>query len=154
MDELQLQTYLNAHIPLSEAMGVRVASAGPEAVVLEAPLGPNINHRETVFGGSVSALAILAGWSLVHVRFASSGRSCRIVIQRNRMEYDAPAPGAFSASTAPVEAEAWARLDTALEKRGKARIDIACTIESAGAPCGRFWGTFVVIDTARQLRQG
>ena len=64
----QLERYLHEHIPLSKAMGVSVLSVGEEAVTLRAPLAPNINHRETVFGGSASALAILAAWSLLHTR--------------------------------------------------------------------------------------
>ena len=60
MDTKSLENYLHEHIPLSKAMGVTVRSVSGEAVTLAAPLAPNINHRETVFGGSASALAILA----------------------------------------------------------------------------------------------
>ena len=69
----QLQLYLHQHIPLSAAMQVRVLAATPDEVLLQAPLAPNINHRETVFGGSASALAILAAWSLVHTRMRAQG---------------------------------------------------------------------------------
>lgn len=71
--EQELQQYLHEHIPLSRAMQVSVVRAAQEGVVLSAPLAPNINHQETVFGGSASALAILAAWSLVHVRLQASG---------------------------------------------------------------------------------
>ena len=47
-------------MPLSQAMQVTVVEASFQQVVLTAPLAPNINHRETVFGGSASAVAILA----------------------------------------------------------------------------------------------
>ena len=97
MNSAELESYLHAHIPLSSAMGVTVRSANDEAVVLHAPLGPNINHRDTVFGGSASALAILAGWSLVHLRLTKEGVSPRIVIQRNTVEYNAPMLGDFDA---------------------------------------------------------
>ena len=50
-------------------------SVAPDTVVIEAPLAPNINHRKTVFGGSASALGILAAWSLVHLRLAGTGSS-------------------------------------------------------------------------------
>lgn len=67
----ELQTYLHAHIPLSGAMQVSVVQAALEGVVLSAPLAPNINHRDTVFGGSASAVASLAAWSLLHTRLSS-----------------------------------------------------------------------------------
>ena len=52
MTPSELQTYLHQHIPLSQAMQVTVMEASLQQVVLTAPLVPNINHRETVFGGS------------------------------------------------------------------------------------------------------
>ena len=71
-------------------MQVSVVELSLDEVVLGAPLAPNINHRHTVFGGSASALAILAAWSLVHVRLAAEGAAARLVIQRNTMSYDGP----------------------------------------------------------------
>ena len=60
MTPSELQTYLHQHIPLFQAMQVTVVEASLQQVVLTAPVAPNINHRETVFGGSASAVAILA----------------------------------------------------------------------------------------------
>ena len=59
-----LQEYLHGRIPISAAMGVRVLAASPESVVLSAPIEPNVNHRETVFGGSAAAVATLAAWTV------------------------------------------------------------------------------------------
>lgn len=143
-----LQRYLHEHIPLSAAMETTVEASTPDSVVLRAPLAPNINHRDTVFGGSASALAILAAWSLVHVRLAHSGVSCRIVIQRNSVEYEAPMPGEFSATATLAEPDAWGRFLRALRSRGRARIAVTCELESEGARCGTFAGSFVAIDTA------
>ena len=80
MDQGILRQYLYDHIPLSQAMQVEVLSAQPEGVVLGAPLPPNINHQETIFGGSASAVAILAAWSLLHVRLQHEGVHSRLVI--------------------------------------------------------------------------
>ncbi|MFB3040360.1 MAG: YiiD C-terminal domain-containing protein, partial [Candidatus Poribacteria bacterium] len=68
MDLSALEEYLHEHIPLSKAIGVKVVEADSAGVTLSAPLAPNINHRETVFGGSASAVAILAAWTLLYVR--------------------------------------------------------------------------------------
>lgn len=130
-------------------MGVEVVSLDGTSVVLSAPLAPNINHRETVFGGSASALAILAAWSLVHTGLESAGTPCRVVIQRNAIEYDAPVLGTFTARAYLEDAEAWPRFLRTLERRGRARVTVACLLESEGVECGRFEGAFVAIDTAR-----
>jgi len=55
LNELAVQQYLHDHIPLSKAMQVTVLSAQTDSVILSAPLAPNINGKETVFGGVVFA---------------------------------------------------------------------------------------------------
>jgi thioesterase domain-containing protein len=149
MRPADLESYLHEHIPLSSAMGVIVASIDSDGVVLRAPLDPNINHRDTVFGGSASALAILAGWSLVHARLSDADIGCRIVIQRNCVEYRAPMLGEFTARSSLADAGAWPRFLLMLQRRGRARVTVSCVLESEGLDCGSFEGTFVAIDVNR-----
>ena len=92
--EARVQRYLYQYIPLSAAMGVQVRTASAEFVKLAAPLRPNVNHTETVFGGSAAALATLSAWTLLHLRLENAGLDARLVIQRSRMEYEKPIPAA------------------------------------------------------------
>ena len=126
-------------------MGVAVQSADETAVVLQAPLEPNINHRETVFGGSASALAILAGWSLLHVRLRAEGLMGRLVIQRSTMDYLQPMAGEFRARAQLGEPARWPQFTQLLERRGRARLTVTATVEHAGAVAGRFSGEFVAL---------
>lgn len=144
----ELERYLHAHIPLSAAMATAVERVDEDEVVLSAPLGPNINHRDTVFGGSVSALATLAAWSLLHVRLATGGRTVRLVIQHNTMRYDRAIAGRFTA-TAELVAVDWARFLHTLDRRGRARISAGADIASEGRPAGRFDGRFVALADDR-----
>jgi thioesterase domain-containing protein len=89
----ELEAYLHGHIPLSAAMQVSVDAVSIDGVTLRAPLAPNINHRDTVFGGSASAVAILAAWSLLHARMRGEGIAARLVIQSNMMDYALPTLG-------------------------------------------------------------
>jgi thioesterase domain-containing protein len=141
----ELEQYLHAHIPLSKAMQVSAVSASIEGVVLSAPLGPNINHRDTVFGGSASALAILAAWSLLHVRLLQQGASCRLVIQRNSMEYLAPIFGEFTATASVQEPQSWDKQLRMLERKGAARFSAGSELRAAGVLAGRFTGEFVAL---------
>ncbi|MGZ3160114.1 MAG: YiiD C-terminal domain-containing protein, partial [Burkholderiaceae bacterium] len=93
----ELEQYLHDHIPLSRAMQVSVVSVQSDSVILRAPLAPNINHQDTIFGGSASAVAILAAWALVQTRLKTAGISNRLVIQRNTMNYELPIAGTFTA---------------------------------------------------------
>ena len=139
-----LAHYLHAHIPLSKAMAVSVDSVDPHGVVLRAPLAPNINHRDTVFGGSASALAILAAWSLLHTRLRSEGISSRLVIQRNTMEYEQPIVGEFTARSFLEQAQ-WQQFTRMLARKGKARIAVSSVLEHAGQEVGRLTGEFVAL---------
>ncbi|MBD9648073.1 YiiD C-terminal domain-containing protein [Ensifer sp. ENS09] len=141
----ELQAYLHNHIPLSAAMQVRVDAVADDHVQLSAPLAPNINHRETVFGGSASALAILSAWSLLHVRLRQSGVAARLVIQSNRMDYLKPVAGAFSARSSLADVGQWPGFLRLLERRGKARAVVVADLLDGDSVAGRFEGEFVAL---------
>ena len=145
MTPAALQSYLHDHIPLSKAMEVGVVSIADDAVVLSAPLGPNINHRETVFGGSASAVAILACWSLLHLRLTAAGLGSRVVIQRNTMDYLAPISGTFTARSYFEAGANWDAFVKMLSRKGRARISIGAVLEFEGRETGRLTGDFVAL---------
>ena len=147
MDAADLERYLHEHIPLSSAMRVAVVSIALDAVTLRAPLAPNINHRETVFGGSASALALLAGWSLLHVRLQHEGVAGRLVIQRNAMEYLQPIRGDFTARASLDPTESWPSFMRTLLRKGRARIAVAASLEQAQQTVGAFTGEFVALSS-------
>jgi thioesterase domain-containing protein len=144
-DIKSIQEYLYEHIPLSESMGAEVVEATPERVTLRAPLAPNINHRETVFGGSASALCILSSWALVHFRLQDEGFACRVVIQRNTMTYDKPILSRFEANCILDDQEQWAKFVKTLSKKGKARVMLTSSLKCSGEQVGFFEGTLVAI---------
>jgi thioesterase domain-containing protein len=143
----EIQSYLHEHIPLSTAMQVQVEVATPERVVLGAPLRPNINHRDTVFGGSASALAILSAWSLLHLKLSTGGYKTRLVIQRNSMSYEQAILGYFTARAASPTFEQWKAFTRMLERKGRARISVSSTLLYEGQEVGRFEGEFVALGT-------
>jgi thioesterase domain-containing protein len=144
---IELQQYLRDHIPLSHAMQVEVVALSDEAVVLRAPLAPNTNHHATIFGGSASALAILAAWSLLHTRLTNHAVSARLVIQRNTMEYERAISSDFTARSFLPGPEHWPRFIHTLTRRGKARIEVVATLEARGEITGRFTGEFVALTS-------
>jgi thioesterase domain-containing protein len=148
LNELALQQYLYDHIPLSKAMQVEVKRVHADEVVVVAPLAPNINHRETVFGGSASAVAILAAWSLLHTRLQSAGIESRLVIQSNTMHYDLPVAGEFTARAFIGQKDAWQYFVRMLTRKGKARITVSSVLEYDGKQVGRLSGEFVALAGA------
>jgi thioesterase domain-containing protein len=143
--ELELELSLHTHIPLSAAMQVSVLEASPDRVRLAAPLGPNINHRGTVFGGSAASLATLAAWALLHLRLAAQGFGGRLVIRRSSMDFEQPIARDFEAAAdAPAE-ETWRRFSVAVSRSRPARIEMRSTLSFDGARVGAFTGEFVAL---------
>lgn len=138
-----LEAYLHAHIPLSAAMQVAVVAVSDDAVALSAPLAPNINHRSTAFGGSLSTLAILSAWALVNLRLNSEGLHSRLVIQSNHMDYDQPVTGSFTATATLADASAWPSFVKMLTRKGRARIVATSEVRCGDVIGGRFEGKFV-----------
>jgi len=145
---LELQRYLHREIPLSEAMGVAVTHSGPDGVRLAMPLGPNLNHRGGLFGGSAAALAILAGWTLVHEKLRDDeGLDPHLVIQRSLVSYLEPVTGDVEARSIPPSPEAWERFVRTFRRRGRGRIEVEARLaREGGRVAGRFHGTFVALE--------
>lgn len=135
-----LQALMHEAIPLARCMGVEVVRADAHGLVLRAPLAANANDHHTAFGGSLSALATLAGWGLLYLLLDAPGSRPNIVIQRGAIDYRAPVTGDLAALAAPPDESAWRRCTDALRRKGRARIVLRVTMGEAVA----FDGTYVV----------
>jgi thioesterase domain-containing protein len=145
MDRRELEQFLHEHIPLSKAMGVQVRKSNGEHVVLAAPLIPNINHRSTVFGGSASAVAILAAWALLYIRLRQAGLQGQLVLQKNTMKYERPIAGKFIASSSVGDLSAWTSFQEMFKRKKRARISIKVTIRCNGEEVGEMNGDIVAL---------
>lgn len=141
----EVEAYLHKHIPLSADMGVRVLACDATGVALRAPLAPNINHRATVFGGSVSAAAILAAWTWLNFSLRGAGHASRLVIQRNTVDYLAPIAGEFEARCPGLPAAQFASFVRMLERHGKARATLTAEIRYKGDKAATFSGDYVAV---------
>ena len=141
----RLQASLYERIPLTRALGVVVRRAEPGTVVVEAPLEPNVNHSGTVFGGSASAVAVLAAWALVEVRLEAAGRSGRIVIRRSGMDFERPITGAFEAAAQAPDEQEWSRLLQTVQRGRMGRIAVRSVLTCGGQRVGGLEAEFAVI---------
>jgi len=141
----EVEAYLHRHIPLSADMGVGVVTCDPAGVKLRAPLEPNINHRATVFGGSASAVAILAAWTWLHFALRAAGHTSRLVIQRNTVEYLAPIATGFEADCPGLAEAPFAQFLRTLDRHGKARATLTATLTCGGRKVAAFSGDYVAV---------
>lgn len=146
MNARDLEKYLLEHIPISSAMGIKVDAASFEKIVLRAPLFNNINHKKTVFGGSLHAVATLACWSLLHANLVELFKdSVQIVIASSEINYLFPVTSDFKAECNHPDFDAWERFLTILRKKGKARLQLRATIFEEDKLCVDYSGVFVAL---------
>src|ERR1700738_1573053 len=116
--EKQIEAYLHEHIPISQAMGIQVEHASLQKVILFAPFANNINHKKTVFGGSLHAVATLACWGWLHVRLQELfHEDIQIVIANSTVAYLAPVFSDFHAECTMADLSNWERFIKAFHKK-------------------------------------
>ena len=143
-DDLRaLQDTLLSEIPISVAIGLRVGGFVDGALALTAPLAPNINHKDTVFAGSLNAVLTLAGWSMSWLIARGAGMPAKVVIQDSTIRYLRPVAHDFAAvCVLPARAEI-ERCLLMLRKKGRARLELAAEIREAGELAVAFSGRYV-----------
>ena len=142
MDE-SLEDYIHRQIPITAAMGARVVEATIDRVELSAPLAPNINHRETVFGGSAGAIATLAAWTLVLVRKRAENLAGRLVIARNSMVYEKPITADFRAIATSDDLSGWDTFVAGILRKGRGRLTATSRLLLNENQVATFEGQFV-----------
>jgi thioesterase domain-containing protein len=139
----ETEAYLQSQIPLTKQMGVRIASFEGDDLVLTAPLEPNHNHLGTAFGGSLAALATLAGYVMVWLLLED--RSAHVVVRESHIRYRRPVRGCLRAVCArPAKAE-WQVFQGTFAASGKAHLRMRVRIEEGGEVGVEFEGDFVAL---------
>jgi len=139
-----LETRILEDIVLARHIGVRVLTCEAGSVVLGAPLAANSNHHGTAFGGSLYALAVLAGWGVLTVELERRGVDAELVVQDGHIEYFVPVTSDFTARAALPEPTALDRCLRALARYGRARIEVSVVVEADGAEAVRLIGTYAI----------
>lgn len=142
-DFREITDFLHEQIPITRAMGVEVDSSGEDGLVLTAPLAANHNHLGTAFGGSLGAIATLAGYGLLWV--ALGDRTAHIVIKSSSIRYHHPVRGIIRAVCGMPDEKALAGFKTLFAARGRAKIRLAVRIVEDGRDCVEFEGEYVAM---------
>lgn len=138
-----LEKYLHEKIPLTVAMGVRVAECDDAHLVLTAPLEPNRNHLGTAFGGSLHSLATLSGYSLLWWLLRTP--DAHIVIRESTIRYEKAVKGELRAICRAPEPAELAAFRRDFGRKGKARLRLSATIEHNAEVAVSFTGVFVAV---------
>ncbi len=139
-----LEKTLHEEIPLTREIGVEVVAASPQRIELAAPLSPNINHKCTAFGGSLYAVAVLAGWSMVFARLHAAGLYAHIVIQDAKIEYLLPVIETINARCELASDAEFDRCLKLFSRKGRGRIALDVQIVTQQGVAVRFCGNYVI----------
>ncbi|MCC2646952.1 MAG: hypothetical protein K0R02_1017 [Rickettsiaceae bacterium] len=140
-----LEKYIYKNIPISLSLGVKIDDATSDEIILTAPLEANINHKNTVFGGSLHSVATLACWSLLYINIQKYYESCEIVISSSKIDYKKPVKEDFSAICVKPNETDWEKFIKMLDRKGKGRISLKAKIYQGDSLAVDYLGEFVVI---------
>ncbi|TWT60274.1 YiiD C-terminal domain-containing protein [Rubinisphaera italica] len=141
----QWTEYLHNNIPVCKAMGIEVLEATWEGARILLPLGENVNHRETAFGGSISTAGILACWLLINLRMRELQESPKIVVQTSETTFLTPIADAFEAECRTEDDAQWDRFLKIYQKKGRGRLQLTSTIFCGEKIAAQHSGSFVSI---------
>lgn len=141
-----LEAFLHEKIPLTRAMGLRVAESSAQRLVLEAPLEKNVNHLGTAFGGSLHTLPTLACYAGLWTLLREAGIDGHVVVKQSQAFYRQPVTGTLRAICVRPSAALAKEFILDLQRHKKARMNLTATVEGQGGkPAVEFSGSFVAV---------
>ncbi len=134
-----------SRMPITAALGVELATLDDEGLTVTIPLGPNRNHKGTLFAGSLAALATLAGWSAIWLLVREADESGHVVIQDSSIRYLRPVRTDATARCPFPDAEDHERLLTTFRRRGRARVPLQVSVhDTTGELVATFSARYVM----------
>ncbi|BCX65648.1 MULTISPECIES: thioesterase domain-containing protein [Pseudomonas] len=146
-DSRQLESVLHHDIPLTRDMGLKVLDWHDHQLRLHMPLEANVNHKSTMFGGSLYCGAVLAGWGWLYLRLKEEGiTDGHIVIQEGQIHYPLPVTGDAHAICQAPSAQVWKKFLAMYQRYGRARLSLPTRVVNAGSDedAVKFIGQYVL----------
>ena len=145
----QLEQLIVEEMPITQHLEFSLAADDDGRLRASAPLEPNANHMGTAFGGSLSMLATVTGWAMMHQlvteKMEDMRRRVEVIIQESDIEYLKPVCENISVICEPPDEDAVKRFQKMLDRWGRARLDLQCKIDAAGERAVTFIGRYVAL---------
>jgi thioesterase domain-containing protein len=143
MNHQEFEKYLFKNIPVTRAFGIKITAFDDEQVSLKAEFKKNINHRSSVFGGSISNLLILAAWGRMIRVCDKIDRRANIVIKNSQVDFLRPIFEDFEAVCSHIPGEELEPFHESFKRQGKGRLTIYSNIMINANVMATFKGDFV-----------
>jgi thioesterase domain-containing protein len=140
-------SHLHSDFPIAKAMGAEVRGVDSIHCSVQVPLAPNINHKGTVFGGSLYSASALSCYGLVLFGLQSRGiKTDNVVIAQGEMKYIKPVTGNFEVIATWESTELAEEFFKTLLKKGKARTSLRAQVILDAQVCAQFNAQFVAMN--------
>jgi thioesterase domain-containing protein len=146
-DSRYLESILHHDIPLTRDMGLKVLDWQARQLRLFLPLEANVNHKSTMFGGSLYCGAVLGGWGWLHLALREEGiEDGHIVIQEGQISYPLPVTRDAAVLCDAPEEKVWKRFLATYQRYGRARLTLQTRVVNEGSDEAvvRFEGQYVL----------
>ncbi|CAN1594158.1 YiiD C-terminal domain-containing protein [Pseudomonas mediterranea] len=146
-DSRYLESILHHDIPLTRDMGLKVLDWQARQLRLFLPLEANVNHKSTMFGGSLYCGAVLGGWGWLHLALREEGiEDGHIVIQEGQISYPLPVTRDAAVLCDAPEEKVWKRFLATYQRYGRARLTLQTRVVNEGSDeaAVRFEGQYVL----------
>ena len=138
-----VNAYLARHVPITQAMGIRLRSFDASGVTMTAPLKPNINDKGIAFGGTLASMLALSGWAVTDLLLREAGEQAEVFIASGATEYRAPVAGRIVARCPLPEPADLSAFLAAYRLRGKARLRLNAFVEGKPGPAAFFEAVYI-----------
>ena len=141
----ELQNKLYNDIPLTKIIEIKIQNYTNQELITTASLGININDKGTAFGGSLSTITIISGWSLSWLISKELGfDSNNIVIIKNETSFRRPVTKDIVCITKKPSKEEIEIVKQKLQIKKSASLKIQSQIIEDGEICVDFEGYYVI----------
>ena len=135
------EKFLHEQIPITRAMGLRVVANDETGFTVEAPVALNSNHLRTAFGGSINAVATLAGYGFLWMELNEA--AAHVVVAESSIRFLRPVRETIRATCVRPDASTLATFRAQFAEKRKARITLRVNVTEAGETAAEFQGCFV-----------
>lgn len=149
MNTQDLERFLKEQIPLTNSLEVSIVSLGDNDFELRAPLAPNHNHMGSAFGGSLSALLILAGYTWLYHYMRSQGFEIHVILKSNSTNFTQPVEEDIRIRCLKPEQGLIDKFMDSFSRKGLARINLRSEIITTKGVAATFEGEFVAKADAK-----
>jgi thioesterase domain-containing protein len=112
----------------------------------------------SAFGGSLSMLATVTGWAMMHQVVEDAVEDMRrrveVMIQESDVEYLRPVYENISVICERPDEDALERFRQMLDRWGRARLELKCKIDAAGERAVTFIGQYVALAKSDEQGDG